>query len=370
MVKNRIVYIIAVIALALFYIYCDSYTPLIILLAAVILPTVSVILTAFSVRKLSVKTVPVLVSVLQGEDITFEIIVENSSRLPVSGINLKLEYIDVSDSAHIKAKMRTAAAAGERKSIFISAISPHCAIVECIIKKARCCDAFGIVSFKIKNVENNAQVVVMPKLIKSGLNISASTVDVTESDNYSDTQKGDDCSQVFEVRDYVPGDDIRRVHWGLSSKQDKLIVKEYSRPVADKCVVLLETGLNVGAVDAFKERLDLVLSVFMTFSNKVLDSGQGMSVGWYSSRHSGIFFFDVKSYDEIYAVVKELLTESFSDKKSISLINYEDYSLTANNAEIYYIYDSDCCDSEILNENGEKYFFIDVGQVNSFAEKK
>ena len=41
-------------------------------------------------------------------------------------------------------------------------------------------------------------------------------------------RKGNDPSEMFDIREYVPGDDIRAIHWKLSSKTDGLILRQPS----------------------------------------------------------------------------------------------------------------------------------------------
>lgn len=41
-------------------------------------------------------------------------------------------------------------------------------------------------------------------------------------------RKGNDPSEMSDIREYVPGDDIRSIHWKLSSKTDRLILRQPS----------------------------------------------------------------------------------------------------------------------------------------------
>ncbi len=41
-------------------------------------------------------------------------------------------------------------------------------------------------------------------------------------------RKGNDPGEMFDIREYVPGDDIRAIHWKLSSKTDSLILRQPS----------------------------------------------------------------------------------------------------------------------------------------------
>ena len=47
-----------------------------------------------------------------------------------------------------------------------------------------------------------------------------------EAESYDDFQPGTDVSQIFDVREYRPGDRLQRIHWKLSAKSDGLLVRE------------------------------------------------------------------------------------------------------------------------------------------------
>ena len=47
---------------------------------------------------------------------------------------------------------------------------------------------------------------------------------------------------VRGVRDYVPGDPVRRVHWPTTARRGNLVVKEVEEPAAPRLVVVLDLG--------------------------------------------------------------------------------------------------------------------------------
>ena len=61
-----------------------------------------------------------------------------------------------------------------------------------------------------------------------------------EAESYDDFQPGTDVSQIFDVREYRPGDRLQRIHWKLSAKSDGLLVREDSQPLACAVVFLLD----------------------------------------------------------------------------------------------------------------------------------
>ncbi len=52
-------------------------------------------------------------------------------------------------------------------------------------------------------------------------------------------EKGNDFSEVSDIREYIPGDRIRDIHWKLSAKQDMLMVKERVAVAGSEMVILI-----------------------------------------------------------------------------------------------------------------------------------
>jgi uncharacterized protein (DUF58 family) len=63
------------------------------------------------------------------------------------------------------------------------------------------------------------------------------------------------------VREYVPGDELRLVHWRASARVGKLLVREYVDPVQPHCTVLLDTRAGALDADAFEEAVEVAASV-------------------------------------------------------------------------------------------------------------
>jgi uncharacterized protein (DUF58 family) len=59
---------------------------------------------------------------------------------------------------------------------------------------------------------------------------------------------------VRGVRDYVPGDPVRRVHWPSSARRGDLVVKEVEEPGAPRLVVALDLGGGAAAGEAAAAR--------------------------------------------------------------------------------------------------------------------
>lgn len=77
-------------------------------------------------------------------------------------------------------------------------------------------------------------VIVVPKIYPIAMewNFDENLYD-GESEHYSETKPGDDPAQIFDIRDYQEGDRLSRIHWKISMKLNRVMVKEYSRQLPD-----------------------------------------------------------------------------------------------------------------------------------------
>jgi uncharacterized protein (DUF58 family) len=63
------------------------------------------------------------------------------------------------------------------------------------------------------------------------------------------------------LRPYVPGDELRHLHWKATARTGQLIVREYVDPAQPWCVVVLDTRHDVLDADAFEAAVEIVASV-------------------------------------------------------------------------------------------------------------
>ena len=63
---------------------------------------------------------------------------------------------------------------------------------------------------------------------------------------YAPDQKGADRTETMQIRDYVPGDPLQQIHWKLSTKLDRLIVRDPAQPVPYFSIALIAPSFNFG----------------------------------------------------------------------------------------------------------------------------
>lgn len=65
---------------------------------------------------------------------------------------------------------------------------------------------------------------------------------ISREEGFVLNRKGNDPSEMFDIREYVPGDDIRSIHWKLSSKTEELIMRQASEPSHYDVAILPDFG--------------------------------------------------------------------------------------------------------------------------------
>ena len=92
---------------------------------------------------------------------------------------------------------------------------------------------------------------------------------------YDKYRKGNDKTEIFDLRDYEKGDDRRSIHWKLSSKLNKTVVREFSRPNNYKTMILCDLALkfnkNEIGYEAVSDNIAIATSISMDMTKKGIE---------------------------------------------------------------------------------------------------
>ena len=129
--------------------------------------------------------------------------------------------------------------------------SSFCGRVYVRISRFTLLDYLGLLPMKAL-VKADARLTILPDLYPMEADMTARPA---YADDGTSNRRGEDRSEVYQLREYRPGDDIRQIHWKLSSKLDELILKEASQPESRSLLVFWDkrTGGNPQQMDALAE---------------------------------------------------------------------------------------------------------------------
>jgi uncharacterized protein (DUF58 family) len=126
-------------------------------------------------------------------------------------------------------------------------------------------------------VDQKMNLTVMPEIFDMRLSVTNSAASMFDSDQFSRSRKGIEPGEVRNIREYVPGDPIKNIHWKLSEKTDKLLVKDLELPVTDQIITMLDTYTD-GSVTP--DKMDAIASVYVSLMLALLAEGMEFSAGW------------------------------------------------------------------------------------------
>ena len=105
------------------------------------------------------------------------------------------------------------------------------------------------------------RTVIYPRRMKVQLLLSQASAGTPQPEGKMQNRKGNDPSEMFDLREYVPGDDVRSLHWKLSGKTDTLILRQASDPSLYNIVLLMDFGIEKNGEPTPLEELNAAAAV-------------------------------------------------------------------------------------------------------------
>ena len=146
---------------------------------------------------------------------------------------------------------------GKRGECGFSIRSDHCGMLEAHVRDIRYYDWLRLFSVKQKKgaVPAKGRCMIPPETFP--VEIVRDSLPVPSQSSEAETLglPGNDFSEIYSLRGYEPGDDVKRIHWKLTEKTDEVLVREGSRPQEDEVLLYWDrTGTIVPEIaDALAE---------------------------------------------------------------------------------------------------------------------
>lgn len=282
----------------LLFIYLRGYISLIILTVFIAIPLSETIIA----YKLA-KTVQVSLNISDeninvGDRIGIGIVVENKSRL--SGLNLLCEigldniYLDTKQTQKVLLPVHP------RKRVTNPIIfdSAYIGMIQAALLKYTVSDVFGFINVSFEYEGNAGYVKILPMTKDLETAVRESLV-LGVNDNEDNSKKGNELAETGSVREYIPGDRIKDIHWKLSAKRDLLLVKE--RISTSESRLVLWIGSSSG-----RKVCEMILSVALEIMNSCVEEGRLMEAFWYDYHNRTVECFTVENKKNIYTAFEKI----------------------------------------------------------------
>lgn len=289
------------------------------------LPVFSFFLTRYCFDRLEPSISIKPAAVPKGESPQIFLKLHNPTRIPLSSAVVtfgfsSLFYLTAEEAAHVMSLR----AHCDNTLIFPVKLTKY-GIYDAGISCLQCFDYLHLFRFQ-KELNLNAQVCVMPDTPPRQERHEALYSE--GFDEFEESGKtGNVSSNVTDIREYQPGDRLQKIHWKLSSKIDKLMVKENEATSTNEFFLLLE--LFQPREDACKDApalfnaLDYAIEEAWSVAVELLQAGEYFVFAAYSTAREDFVMSTIRSKEDLENAFSAIFYEPAYDTENLALDIYE-----------------------------------------------
>lgn len=233
--------------------------------------------------------------------------VENGNAiLPITKGIAKVRYENYFSGEKGKKLVRFSVDSGKKRDRRIPIVMNNCGNVAITVEKVRIYDYLSIFAWTVgKNFETQ-NVLVLPPIKEMYLENDRWYNETNEdSDRFSVYKKGDDPSEIFNIREFMDGDKIQRIHWKLSSKTGSLMVKEGSLPLMKAIHIFIDLCVE-GVKEERYRNMNLLVQGIYSVSMFMIEHGIPQKFIWYDMGNEIVQERMVEHEEELFWMFQDL----------------------------------------------------------------
>ena len=329
MLKRRIACILLILSALILYFFDNDTVTLALLVSLLVMPAASIGLLAFSGRHLKISMHRNIdkerqLAASQDSEVIGEspavhpvmrVSIENPDIMPIASVDAEIICENLrtgeADSYALTSRPRSRST----QDIDLEVIPQHAGRYAVSVSGAVLSDPLQL-SIREAACRDREYITVLPETFDMQLTY-ASDAAMLENDRSTDSRRGNDPGEVRSIREYVPGDPVRNIHWKLSEKTDKLLVKELGTPITDQFLVILDTGREISRDPA---ALEATASVYMSLIETLRRDCSGISIGWTDAETGKAVIRRIHEESDITAAADEFLAVPASMQSAFNRI--------------------------------------------------
>ena len=289
--RYRILYLWLLAMAAAYYVIDTRYLSWLLLTLLLLLVPLEVLLSLPGLFTLRLRLTADQETLRQGGVLTAR--VEISSRFPVHGVRLRLHCQNLLTGEE-----------ADKKGCFPSRGAPcaelpclweHCGTVRCRVTSARLVDLMGLFSFRVA-LPQPVEVLVSPQALPFQGDVALLLPGAAQAGASVAAGKGGE--ERSAVREFQDGDQLRDVHWKLSSKLQKLMVREAEQSPQPSVVLAF-------CLSGEPEQADQTLARVTGLSQELLARQCAHSLQWYDAAQAELPMHLVEDQASFLAAMRE-----------------------------------------------------------------
>lgn len=314
MTRNRILLGLVLLGLLLLELFVNNVFTLMLLLAGIFLPVVSIVFSVVSRNGLTAELM-VPAGLSRGDTAELKAVFHNQSVFPVASASAELTVQNTLTGTTLTKPVRCPVSGRGSDEVQVFVEQVETGQIYITLDRLETRDLFGLVAFPADRALKRV-VLVEPDHIPTEVYVSDVRETEGDSDRYSTLEPGRDVSETFDVRPYVPGDEVRAIHWKLSAKSEDFMVRRFVKPIHYSVVLLTELA------GAPPEALEACVCYAANFSRGLLSSGVMHTFAWFDAFAGEYCSYNVSSFEDLDAAVFRLVCSAAHTEEDSSALHF------------------------------------------------
>lgn len=249
--------------------------------------------------QIRVETVP---SVRKGDDSAVRVIIHNPTAVPLLLLRCRVTVENQLNRQKSIRILQCQAFPRKTRVYPLKLRSEYCGRLRISVEAASVYDCFGIFGLSWSG-ESVTHSVIQPDTFAMDVALLSHPGRSEESDAYSQERPGQDLTETYQLREYLPGDSPRQIHWKLSGKFDRLIVRDPALPIVRNVLVFWERTGDSGD----PERIDAQAEVVVSLCRSLADGGIPFTLGWNDTDRDLCLIHEIPDMDTLVGIIPRLL---------------------------------------------------------------
>lgn len=335
MLKNKIRYLLLLAVIGVLSILYNQYRMGILFLTVLTMPFLLFAVLSYLYGRVTAKLNTTVHVANKGDSIPIDVQLNNPTIFPISNLKIYITYQNSFTDKIFKKELSVSVDSRTRTNATFYVYSEYSGNLKVKLNGIRIYDYIKLFSLKRK-MDEEIRIAVLPHFYEIEEDYTPNhNKSIVESDYYSHIRGGDDPSEVFAIREYKEGDRLQRIHWKLSIKQDKLMIKEFSDPINCSVLIFTDTGIPKG--EDMLMFMDALLECSLSLSRFFLLKEQFHYFAWYDRNHGACKRLSLKQENDLYEAVDGLMQTKVAPFEEDTLKVYLAEHAKEQYTEIYYI---------------------------------
>ncbi len=316
-------YVVLLVISVFFYILYEGVISLMLLGFLVLLPIVLIICDLIARASLTADISLEQHTCSTGQSIPVRIALTNRSIIPIPNADIRLAYTISSSGTRETVGINTPVFPKNTQQLETSFSSAHLGSVTVSIERVKLYDILRLTRVRLskKNIRfADNEIMILPETLELNNPVHDYSDSGLDSDVYSQDKAGDDPSEIFGLREYAEGDKLSRIHWKLTAKTDTLMVKDYSLPLADSCLILADTYLPDNSSES-ADVYDTIVRLAVSMSDLLRTAEIRHRVACYNSHTGETEQLQVTDDGSMIAAAAMLLRSGRPERSDLTVIS-------------------------------------------------